>query len=74
MASLMLPVFASAQTSTQSQIDALVSQIRALQEQLKTLLANAASTTRKEVRAELMPPGQVSKLRCLMLARNLRIG
>lgn len=76
VASMMLPVFASAQTSTQSQIEALLGQIRALQEQLKTLLINAASTTRMEIRDEfkITAPGQVSKLRCIMLARNLRIG
>lgn len=71
VASVMLPALAFAQTND-TQVQTLLSQIRALQEQLKTLLmSNVASSTKP---MEFSAPGQVGKALCIRLARNLREG
>lgn len=69
-ASMMVPMLAFAQTDTQSQIQSLLSQIRALQEQLRVLIAS--STPRIIDRDENR--GQLGKRICLMLSRDLGPG
>ena len=78
MGAAMLPILASAQTTdVQSQIQSLLSQIQALQVQLKTLVTSNpgvwvnASSTGSSIG---MPPGQMGKAACIMLGRNLRQG
>lgn len=79
--SVLLPVLAFAQTNdTQAQIQSLLNQIHALQEQLKALLASAAASgTRPDLMQKPMqkpnqPPGQLMKIACIELNRNLGIG
>jgi peptidoglycan hydrolase-like protein with peptidoglycan-binding domain len=70
---MMLPAAAFAQTTTQSQIESLLSQIRTLQAQLKVLIASSSANIRMEMK-DHMPPGQMGKMACIMLNRNLRAG
>ena len=73
----LVPMLAFAQTDTQTQIQNLLSQIKALQEQIKTLVAaNAGSGNWKmgSTTDMQMPPGQMGKMRCILLNRNLRAG
>ncbi len=90
VASAMIPLFASAQaTDVQSQIQSLLSQIQALQQQIKTLLASSTNTEpigisptqgsstppwEGVIRNGMMPPGQIGKMACITLNRNLGIG
>ncbi len=80
-AALMLPVAASAQSaSVEVQVKSILSQIQALQMQLKTLLASttpmvkAEYMTDKKAERPMMPPGQMGKEMCIMLKRDLRTG
>jgi len=77
MAGVMLPALAFAQTDVQSQIQSLLSQINALQEQLRALVTSNAGTLRNASSSASwvgMPPGQVGKAACIILGRNLRHG
>jgi len=82
VAALLLPGVALADASTtQSQIQSLLSQIHTLQQQLAALLASGssqgthawtgASTTWN---GPLMPPGQMGKQLCITLSRDLKEG
>ena len=79
----MVPALASAQsTDAQSQIQALLSQIQALQVQLKTIVASTSVNadwkfkmgTSTNAGGYMMPPGQMGKMACVTIARNLRQG
>ncbi len=89
LAVALLPFISFAQTSDlQTQVQALLSQIKGLQEQLKTLVAanpslnlRMGTTTPKGGESErgdgngkMMPPGQVGKMVCIALNRNLGSG
>jgi peptidoglycan hydrolase-like protein with peptidoglycan-binding domain len=69
--SLFAPLSAAAQaTSTQARIQEIISQISALQMELKTLMASSSSN----LGMPKIPPGQVGKMACISLMRNLGIG
>ena len=75
IAAAMLPVLASAQTAdVKTQMQALLSQIQALQLQLKNLMASSSVGVMMKRDGDNMPPGQVAKAMCIQLARNLRVG
>src|SRR3989344_8614059 len=67
-----VPALASAQmsTSTQAQVDSLLGQIKALQAQLRTLLASSTPFMKKQD----LPPGQMGKIACIEFNRDLRVG
>ncbi len=71
---MVAPLAAFAETNTEVQIKALMSQIQTLQLQLKTLISTSmdSSTTRPDGMG--MPPGQMGKMMCLRLDRDLRVG
>ena len=80
-ATLLAPALAFAQTSDkQAQIQALLAQIASLQAQVKALMASdsgsgapwTASSTSPGIK--MMPPGQVGKMLCIKLERNLGPG
>ena len=70
-ATVVLPFAASAETTDlQNQIQSLLSQIKALQEQLKTLVASnpGSGNTMWKMGSTTpfgMPPGQMGKMRCI---------
>ncbi len=71
----MLPALASAQTvDTQVQVQSLLSQIQALQLQLKALMASSTVNIKIRMDDHMMAPGQVGKAACIMLNRNLKVG
>lgn len=83
VATAVMPFLASAQTTdVQSQIQSLLSQIKALQQQLMTLVAAnvgslggmMGSTTLPRMGEDRLPPGQIGKAVCVSLARDLRQG
>ncbi len=88
VATAIMPLFAFADTSDlQSQIQSLLSQIKALQEQIRTLIASSSgagtgdgwkigSTTPPSWKdtSNNVPPGQIGKMTCVTIARNLRVG
>jgi peptidoglycan hydrolase-like protein with peptidoglycan-binding domain len=72
----MMPALAIAETSdTQSQIQSLLQQIQALQVQLKTLIASSSMNWKISSSTGMgVPPGQMGKMVCITLNRNLRQG
>ncbi len=86
VAATLLPVFAFAEVSTttnnSTQIQALIQQITLLQQQLKNLMSQRMGSTTGENKGWTsgsstpwgMPPGQMGKLACITLSRNLRQG
>ena len=74
VAAAMLPVLTSAQTDVAAQMQSLLSQIQALQLQLKNLVASSSVGVMMKRDGENIPPGQVAKAMCIQLARNLRAG
>lgn len=79
VAALLLPAAASAQASVnlETQVQRLLSQIQALQLQLKTLIGSTTMMIRQEVKKidQIgMIPGQMGKMACITLNRNLRMG
>jgi peptidoglycan hydrolase-like protein with peptidoglycan-binding domain len=86
IAMLALPVAAAAQTQISAEVQSLISQINALQLQLKTLLASSASSStmpikikaqgqlQGQVHGQAMPFGQIGKALCIKLTRDLRVG
>jgi len=70
----MLPILASAETDVATQMQSLLSQIQALQLQLKNLVASSSVGVMMKRDGENTPPGQVAKTMCIQLARNLRAG
>ena len=80
-ASIMMPFVAFADTTDlQGQIQSLLNQIHALQQQLVTLVASSSNTgagvwmNASTTLAFGMPPGQGSKAGCIALTRNLGRG
>ncbi len=77
---LLLPAAASAQASAslEMQVKSLMSQIQSLQMQLKTLIGSSSPMIRVEKKEmqgpEHMNPGQMGKMMCVTLNRNLRAG
>lgn len=80
-----IPVIASAETSTngglsaetQAQIQTLLTQIKALQTQLKNIVASSTPSkgwSNGTSTGQWMPPGQIGKAACIALSRNLRQG
>jgi peptidoglycan hydrolase-like protein with peptidoglycan-binding domain len=79
-----IPVIASAETTNgnmsmeaQTQIQTLLSQIKALQEQLKNIIASSTPPkgwSNATGTGQWMPPGQIGKMACITLTRNLRQG
>jgi len=75
IAATMLPAAAFAQTATVDvQIKALLSQIQALQLQLRTLIASSTANINVKIEGERVAPGQLGKMACIMLNRNLGPG
>lgn len=82
VATAMLPLFASAQTTdVQSQIQALLNEIKSLQQQIALLVASSTSTgggwvtgtTTSHGKSDWQPGG-VASTTCITLNRNLGIG
>src|SRR5262249_10236518 len=87
-AAVMVPALSFAQaTSTQDQVQALLSQIQSLQQQLRALIASSspkggdwknASSTGPWMNGTSTPPGmspgQMGKMMCIAFTRNLGIG
>jgi len=75
VAATMLPAAAFAQTATVDvQIKALLDQIQALQLQLRTLIASSTANINVKIEGERVAPGQLGKMACIMLNRNLGPG
>lgn len=82
VAALLMPALSFAESSdVQSQMQSLMSQIQALQLQLKTLMMSASTTMPKiggmmeKMGDKMMAgPGQMGKMACITLNRNLRQG
>lgn len=86
-AAVLLPAVVSAQASANgtlsAQVQSLLSQIQALQTQLKTLLGSSTPMMRMEkmedrmenkMEGTSMNAGQLGKIACVALTRNLRVG
>lgn len=83
---MMAPAAALAETTVsaeaQAQIQGLLQQIRALQQQLAAIIASSTASGGAWANASTtadwsnggMPPGQMAKAACIALNRNLRIG
>ena len=81
IATAVMPFMASAQTTdVQSQIQSLLNQIKSLQQQLMTLIASSSGSGAFGLMASSthpfgqVPPGQMGKVACIELNRDLRIG
>lgn len=81
IATTVMPFMASAQTTdVQSQIQALLNQIKSLQQQVMTLIASSSASGAFNFMASSthpfgqVPPGQVGKAVCIELNRDLRLG
>ncbi len=75
----LFPALALAQTTdVSSQIQSLLQQIQALQQQLKTLVMSAHASSTGDDHGWMMgsttPPGQMGKMACITLSRNLGVG
>lgn len=79
IATAVLPFMASAQTTdVQSQIQSLLGQIQSLQLQIKALVASSSVSAQTWMASStpsmMIPPGQMSKVACITLSRNLGLG
>ena len=76
---LLLPAaaFAEPNNETQTKIQAIEAQIQMLQNQLKELMTSNTSTSASSTPSHednMMPPGQIGKMNCVTIARNLSVG
>ena len=73
LGAVLLPAAAFAESTTTAQIQALLAQIKALQEQVR-VLQGSVETRKNTWTASSTPPGQVAKMWCITLNRDLSVG